>query len=302
MPFYTPLRYPGGKRRLAPAVIRLLEENNLHDVHYVEPYAGGAAVALTVLLAEYAAEIHINDLSRPIYAFWHAVLNDTAELCQRIKAVRVSMAEWRRQRVVYERRDTADLFDLGFSALFLNRTNRSGIIGGGVIGGQKQTGEWGLNARFENTELIHRIRRIGRYRNRIHLYQRDALAFTNEVLPELGPRSFVFYDPPYIKKGQNLYLNDCSIDDHRNLAERVAALDRPWIVTYDSAAISVGLYRSQRRLIYTLSYSAQSRIREKEVMFFSDSLELPSAWLSKRKNLMSSPRSRHPVYGTMADR
>ena len=82
------------------------------------------------------------------------------------------MREWSRQRRVSDRRDTADLGDLGFAALFLNRTNRSGIIGGGVIGGKEQTGEWGLDARFNKQELIQRIRRIGRYRSRIALYKR----------------------------------------------------------------------------------------------------------------------------------
>src|SRR5437588_10043438 len=98
MPFYTPLRYPGGKRRLAPVVMQLLEANNLKDIEYAEPYAGGAAIAFALLFEEYASVIHINDLSRPVYAFWHTVLNDTEELCRRIESVEVIMDEWHRQR------------------------------------------------------------------------------------------------------------------------------------------------------------------------------------------------------------
>ena len=299
MPFYTPLRYPGGKRRLAPLVIRLLDENRLRDVHYAEPYAGGASIALALLFGEYAATIHINDLSRPIYAFWHTVLNDTRELCKRISRVSVTMAEWQRQRAIFKQRETADLFDLGFAALFLNRTNRSGIVGGGVIGGKNQTGAWGIAARFSKTELIQRILRIGRYRNRIHLYQSDALAFTNHALPDLGSNVFVFYDPPYIESGQGLYFNNYQIDDHRILAKRVLELDQPWVVTYDHAAIQTGLYQSQRRMIYSLSYSAQARVRKQEVMFFSDGLRLPTDWFPQHKILISEPRSQYPIYGTM---
>src|SRR5215211_6202291 len=131
MPYYTPLRYPGGKRRLAATVVQFLKQNGLKDVKYVEPYAGGAAIALALLLEEYASVVHINDLSRPVYAFWHTLLNDNDGLCRRLDRVKVTMREWRRQRSVYERRETADLADLGFATLFLNRTNRSGIIGGG---------------------------------------------------------------------------------------------------------------------------------------------------------------------------
>ncbi len=201
MPFYSPLRYPGGKRRLASVVTRLLEETDWKDIQYAEPHAGGAAVALFLVLEEYASVIHINDLSRPVYAFWHAVLNETADLCDRLNRVEVTIDEWHRQRAVYDRRDTADLVDLGLAALFLNRTNRSGIIGGGVIGGKRQTGAWSIDARFNKSALLQRIRRIGRYSNRIKLHQLDALEFTDQVVPSLGPNAFVFYDPPYIEKG-----------------------------------------------------------------------------------------------------
>src|SRR3990172_7653796 len=166
MPFYTPLRYPGGKRRLSTVVMRLLKKNGLSDVQYAEPYAGGAAVALALLFEEYASVVHINDLSRPVYAFWHSVLNDTEELCRHVRSTRVTMAEWRRQRAIYDRMDSADLGELGFAALFLNRTNRSGIIAGGVIGGKQQTGKWPIGARFHKEELLRRIRMVSRYRNR----------------------------------------------------------------------------------------------------------------------------------------
>lgn len=274
---YTPLRYPGGKRRLAHVIKRLLEVNELTDVQYAEPYAGGAAIAIGLLIEEYASVVHINDLARPVYAFWHTVLNENEWLCKRLQGVKVNISTWRRQRGVYRRRETADLAELGFAALYLNRTNRSGIISGGVIGGLGQKSKWGVDARFNKEELLSRIQKIGRYASRIKLYQQDALDFTNNVVPTLGKKSFVFYDPPYIERGKDLYLNEYDVAGHRKLATRIQRLSQPWVVTYDHAAIAHGLYDQRRRIAYDIHYVAQDRHLGREVLFLADRLKLPPA-------------------------
>ena len=301
MSFHTPLRYPGGKRRLFAFVGRLLETNQLWNVQYVEPCAGGASLALALLYEEYASSIHINDLSRPVFAFWHAVLNDTEELCHRIKRTAVTMDEWYGQRAVYENSESADLSELGFATFFLNRTNWSGIIGGGVIGGKQQTGGWKIDSRFAKNELIRRIRRVSRYRNRIFLYQQDALDFTNNVVAKLDGNVLAFYDPPYIEKGNALYLDKYELDDHRQLANRVRCLHQPWIVTYDyDAAVRHKLFPWHRRLSFELSYSAQRRHHGREAMFLADHLQLPAVWNENEEMVsISSPNSHFPVFGAL---
>ena len=299
MPFYSPLRYPGGKRRLTSAVTQLLDANELNDVTYVEPFAGGAAIGLALLLEEYASTIHINDLSRPVYAFWHTVLHDTKNLCRRIEHAKLTVSEWRQQRKIYEERETAQLDDLGFATLYLNRTNRSGIIDGGVIGGLEQTAKWGIDARFNPEDLVVRIRRIARYASRIHLYQSEALHFITTTVPELGRNAFAFCDPPYIEKGDGLYLNEYTLDDHKALATTILELKCPWLVTYDAAAIPARLYPGRRRIIYDLGYSAHTRYDGREVIFLSDDLALPETWGQSSPVPLSHPKSRNPLFGKL---
>lgn len=275
MPFYTPLRYPGGKRELANFFKMIIKKNGLSDGHYIELYAGGAAVALELLFDEFVSRIHINDLDRAIYAFWHAALYETEELCERIQNVSVTMDEWYRQREIQEQADDVSLLTLGFSTFFLNRTNRSGIILGGVIGGKDQDGPYKIDARFNRNDLIQRIKRIGRYRSRITLYNEDAADLVRDALPILPQRTLAYLDPPYYGKGKGLYKNSYEHQDHERIAESILEVDQRWIVTYDNTSEIRDMYASCPSIIYDLHYSAADRYRGSEVMFLSDGLEFP---------------------------
>lgn len=270
------MRYPGGKRRLTDVVMGILNHNGLHDVEYCEPFSGGASVGLALLFNEYARKIHLNDYCRPVYAFWKTVLDDANWLCSRIKKTRVSIAEWQRQKSVYRNEPNECLRDLGFATLFLNRTNRSGILTGGVIGGQKQDGRWKIGARFNKENIIQRIMKIHRYRDRIQLHQLDGRQFCKEVSP-MVENGFAFFDPPYIELSDKLYLNCFDTADHVELAEHIQDINMPWIVTYDIAAIKKKLYKNYRRVTYGLNYTAQNKYLGTEVMFVSDDLRFPRA-------------------------
>jgi DNA adenine methylase len=281
----TPLRYPGGKSRLSDFVLRLIHRNRLEDCHYVEPYAGGAGVALSLLFMEAVSEIHLNDLNRSVYAFWHSAINHTDELVRRVRDTRVTVREWERQKEVQSRAGRAALLDLGFSTFFLNRTNRSGILDGGVIGGKGQTGKWKIDARFNKDDLVERIRRVGRYRSRIHLYRRDASELLTRLVPDLPVRSFLYLDPPYFVRGQDLYDNHYAAADHVRIADQVRnEIGLPWMVSYDNAPEIRKLYRGLRVRKYHLPYSAGDRYKGTELLYFAPGLTIPSRpmWVKRR--------------------
>lgn len=254
---------------------QLFRENRLLDGDYVEPYAGGASVALAMLYEEYARRVHVNDLDRGIYAFWHSVLYETEALCRRIRDTAVTIEEWHQQKAVQSAADVS-LLELGFSTFFLNRTNRSGIIRGGVIGGKGQAGAWALDARYNKSDLIFRIEKVGRYAGRIRLYNLDAADFITSVLPRLPTRTLVFLDPPYFVKGQQrLYTDFYEPPAHARIAELVKGIRQYWLISYDDVPEVRSLYQGYLSLGYTLHYNAQDRYRGSEVMFLCDRLALP---------------------------
>lgn len=274
--YFSPLRYPGGKGKLAEFIKDIITCNHLQDGCYVEPYAGGAAVALELLLLDYVSTIWINDLNVSVHAFWDCVLNHTEELCGRILTVPLDMESWYRQKEVQAEPSRATTVELGFSTFFLNRCNRSGIINGGVIGGKDQSGPWKLDARFNREALVKRIRQIARFKSRIKLSRMDAVQFLTDPKRIFPQKTLIYLDPPYIVKSKRLYDSFYSPQDHASVATVVERLKgAKWIVSYDDEPEIRDLYSKFRRIIYSLSYSVKDRYKGREVMFFSDDLQIP---------------------------
>lgn len=274
MIFNSPLRYPGGKNKLARFIALICEKNRVTG-HYVEPYAGGAAVSLYLLLNGYVKEITINDLDRSVYAFWYSILHHTRKFCNRVEQTEVTLENWDRCKKIQGKKEKASLFELGFSTFFLNRTNRSGIINGGMIGGRNQNGEYKIDCRFNKEELIDRIKRISKHKNQIQLYNLDALKLIKKIKKKVAIGNTIFYfDPPYYLKGPSLYMDHYETDDHKIVAREIKAIKKAkWIVSYDNVPAIKKFYNGFKKKKYSLFHTAYSKRKSEEVLFFSNNLK-----------------------------
>lgn len=284
MRFYTPLRYPGGKGKLSYYIKSLLEENLITDGCYVEPYAGGAAIALDLVVNEYVRNILINDADPAVFSFWHSVINETDALCSMIEKCDISMDTWYEQKEIISSAYPAPSLKLGFAAFFLNRTNRSGILKAGVIGGKAQLGEWKMDVRFNKRDLISRVRKLSGYKNRIKVTNCDAaeLLLNIDNFNISNDKLLVYLDPPYYVKGQDLYRNYYGHEDHVNVMESLRSSGiKNWLVSYDNSIEIKKIYSQFRQAEYSLSYTAQSKRVGEEVMIFSDALKIPNVDLGK---------------------
>lgn len=255
------------------------------DGYYAEPYAGGAAVALELLFQEYVTHIHINDISPSVAAFWRSVLYNSENLCKKIQDTPVTIEEWNRQKALQVNSEQHDDLTLGFSTFFLNRTNRSGILKAGVIGGKSQSGNWKLDARYNVQDLIKRIQAIANQSRRITFSQLDAKEFISYIGNNLPSKTLIYLDPPYFIKGKDLYHHHYSIFDHQRISELIpiALRNQHWIVSYDDVPQIRELYKDYQRISYGLTYSAQSRYQGSEVMFFDNLMKIPQFSSSMKK-------------------
>ena len=273
---YSPLRYPGGKNKLSAFVAKICLDNDING-HYVEPYCGGSAVALFLLLEGFVKKISINDKDRSIYAFWYSVLNNTDELCELIENAELSINEWRNQREIQKNKEQVDLLSLGFSTFYLNRTNRSGIINAGVIGGVNQDGNYLMDCRFNKENLIDRIKNIANKKKQIKLYNLDAIKLVSKIQRNKQKENTVFYfDPPYYLKASSLYMNHYESSNHKKVSDKIKAIDGiRWIVSYDNVPEIQSLYSDCFKKEFSFKHTAYEIREGKEILFLSNNIKQP---------------------------
>lgn len=262
--FLSPLRYPGGKTAIYPFISSLLSENNLVGCSYAEPYAGGAGLALKLLKNNLVSSIYLNDYDKAIYSLWYSILNYPQEIIKWINDTPINMDSWEKYREIYKN-EKEDILQLGKSALFLNRTNISGVIKGGVIGGKEQLGKYKIDARFNKLDTIRKIEEIYTLKDKIYLSNKDGIDFVKG----LNKDTFIYFDPPYYKKGSELYMNFFRSQDHEKLSRFIRDIEQNWIVSYDNEEFIKNLYSEFHQIIYNL-YQSTSNKKGTEVIIFSN--------------------------------
>lgn len=276
MPNPSPLRYPGGKNRLSGFIALIIQNLGLQGCTYVEPFAGGAGVALSLLLNGVVDKVVINDYDKAIYSFWRAIKEEPDALIQRIVDTPITIDEWHKQKDIYAT-STSYSMDLAFATLFLNRTNRSGILNAGPIGGYSQAGEWKLDVRFDKDAIIDKISLIAKHRQKIVVYNKDIISILRNYAPGFGSDVFFYFDPPYYNKGQKLYKNFFGHNDHQRIHDVIVQnISTPWIMTYDDVEEIANIYSDFEMRKFDLTYSAANKGTASELMIFSDIRSCPS--------------------------
>ncbi|MEB3231094.1 MAG: DNA adenine methylase [Leptolyngbyaceae bacterium] len=280
--YYSPLRYPGGKNCIFPFMAQLFYENQLIGIDYAEPYAGGAGLALRLLVEGYVNHIYINDLDKSIHALWRAIVYRADELCEWIDEIEVSVDNWKKYRNIQNNFHISDEFELAKSTFFLNRTNISGVISGGIIGGLEQKGKYKIDARFNKKDLISRIQKIKTLKNQISISNFDGLKFLSN-LDKSKKETFIYIDPPYYCKGSDLYMNFYTAEHHKKLAAKIHRLHQKWVVSYDTHEYILQLYSQDRKIMYKLSQSVSNRVGD-ELFVFSEKIDFSES-VSKLKSV-----------------
>jgi len=259
------LRYPGSKSKIYDVVKKIIKDNGLSSKTYCEPFAGGFGCGLQLLVNRDVNKVIINDLDRHIYSFWVSIFNFSDELIKKIKETEITIVEWKKQKKIYEHTENHSLCEVGFSTLFLNRTNFSGILTAGPLGGFSQKGKYKLNCRFNKEKVIESIEEVSKYKDKVEVYNLDFLSLIF-LLKNRENEMFYNFDPPYVEKGHICYEQSFNTKQHYTLFFIAKLIRTDWIMTYDNSKFIIDLYRDYNQSQFSIFYSAGNKLLETELM------------------------------------
>ena len=270
-PSITPLRYPGGKTWLIPYINKFLEFHSISPGTIIEPFAGSASVTIGLLSSNLMKTGIICEKDPLIIAFWNSALNHNAELCESVLNLDVTMDTWWdfKRYIAPESSLHYGTVDLATAFIFYNRTNYSGIINAGPIGGKSQKSSYKLSCRFNKERIIAKIKHLEAYSGRISVVSDDGIELIRRYQKRAEADDLFFYiDPPYYGAGKVLYRDYFRDTEHTELAKTVKTLNSPWLVSYDENEFIRQLYAgSESNYVYTDYQAGHLRRGVREMLF-----------------------------------
>lgn len=232
VPQRSPFRYPGGKTWLVPRIRQWLRATAADRSEFIEPFAGGGIISLTVAFEELCQHVTMVEIDEEVAAVWKTIIaGDANWLAERIESFHLTAET---VRLILANCDDS-LRDKAFRTILRNRVLHGGILAAGSSLMKRGENGKGIGSRWYPKTLARRIRDIMRVRNRIRFIQGDGM----EVIRENAHRAdaVFFLDPPYTaagkKAGTRLYTHHTL--DHEELFRMAATISGDFLMTYDNA-------------------------------------------------------------------
>jgi DNA adenine methylase len=198
VPQRSPFRYPGGKTWLIPYIRQWLTSIEKQPAIFIEPFAGGSIVGLTVAFEGLAEHVVLVELDKQVAAVWQTIIEGEAEwLAERILSFDVTLQSV--QDVLSL--ETMDTREEAFRTILKNRTYHGGILAPGSSLIKNGENGKGLKSRWYPETLAKRIRAIGRIRDRFTFIYGDGISVMQGYARR--KRAAFFIDPPYTAGGAN---------------------------------------------------------------------------------------------------
>lgn len=229
VPQRSPFRYPGGKTWLVPRVRQWLKGR---PAEFIEPFAGGGIISLTVAAENLAGHITMVELDAQVAAVWKTILGGGAGwLAERIVSFELTH-ESLATALAGKPRSTRER---AFQTVLKNRTFHGGILAAGSAPLKQGENGRGISSRWYADTLKRRILDIELLRERITFVEGDGIEVIRRHAP--NPDAVFFIDPPYTaggkRAGRRLYTH--SELDHEELFEVAGGIAGDFLMTYDDA-------------------------------------------------------------------
>lgn len=245
------IRYPGSKEKLAGPIWSRFPDQIKHELwssrhpwEYREPYFGAGAIGFKVLRRlSPACRIWLNDIDPGMVALWQTVRDEPDELIKRLYLFEPTV------ELFYQFKEEDGRVDLptaqaGFRKLALHRMSFSGLgaKAGGPIGGKDQdNARYKVGCRWNPEAMKLEVRMLHKRLRPFKEFQITSGDFAGLIAG--APREcFIYVDPPYYKKGSELYKYPMTHADHVRLADILRDTEASWVLSYDDHPTIRALY------------------------------------------------------------
>lgn len=286
-PFLNPLRYPGSKARSIEFFAEIARRNGLVGREIVEPYAGSGAVSFGLLERNLVSRAMFFERDPLVFSFWHCVFHRCDELVDAVRAIDVDLDTWHRLDELRKLDHVAseNIVQLGLAGLFFNRTNFSGVIHAGPIGGQSQSSDYSIGCRFNKVDLVKRIRDASSFGDRVSIFFGDAIQALEDAKGVDNENRFFYVDPPYFEQGRKLYRYHYRFGDHEKLASVLGDAPYDWVLSYDSHAVIDFMYADHHKFRHIFRYSSKAHKMEEELVISNRALNFAQAVAAEQQSL-----------------